>query len=121
MNGSNDLLQAAQDFGAALRETPAVQAYLAADAALRNDPAAQHLEAELERVYRDLVKRQQDGQMVFSNEVNHFYQLRDAFVNHPLVIRRQECLRVVKALFEQAGGTLNSILSVDYTQLVNEE
>ncbi len=87
---------------------------------MRNDPAAQRLEAEVERIYRDLVKRQQDGQMVFPNEVNRFYELRDAFVNHPLVIRRQECLQAVKALFEQAGETLNSILSVDYTQLVEK-
>ena len=120
MPESSELIQAAREFGAALNETPEVQALLQAQQAFESDAEVQQLAARVDEVYNSLVSRQQAGEMLFPYEVNEFYKLRDQFVFHPVVAKREEALRSVKALFEQAGSAISSILSVDYTALVVE-
>ena len=55
--------------------------------------------------------------MLFPSQVNEFYDLREQYNRHPLVIEYGRCESAIKALFGEVGSTLNSILSVDYTQL----
>ncbi len=113
----DDLLAAAARLGEALGRSAEVQAYLQADAAVRDNDELTGLEAEIERVYGELVRRQPAGEMLFPYEVHEFYKLRDRWTYHPLVAHRSECLQAVKALFGQAGSIISSILSVDYTEL----
>ncbi len=117
---SNDLQEAAQALGAALNASLEVQEYLQAREAMLSDSALRQLAEEMERVYQELVSRQQNGEMLFSGEVNAFYALRERYSRHPLVVHYEKCQAAVKALCEQAGSTISSILSVDYTQLAQE-
>lgn len=118
MELSKDLIAASQKLGEALEASPIVQEYLQSLDAVRKNPELQQLEQEIDRTYQELVARQQSGKLLLSGEVNHFYTLRDSYNRHPLVIRQAQCQAAMKALFEQAGGTISSILSVDYTKLV---
>ncbi len=120
MEISSDLQEAAQALGAALNASPEVQEYLQARDAMLNDAALRRLAEEMERVYHELVSRQQNGEMLSPGEVNAFYALREQYTSHPLVARYEKSQAAVKALCEQAGSAISSILSVDYTQLVQE-
>ncbi len=118
MAAIKDLEEAAQALGAALHASPEVQEYLQAREAVLHDAALRELAEEMERVYRGLVSRQRNGELLFPEEVNAFYALRERYSRHPLVVRYEKCRAAVKALCEQAGSTISSILSVDYTDLV---
>lgn len=115
---SDEILQAAQELGAALRQTPQMQDYLSADAALRGSAEVVALEAQVMGVFHQLTSRQQAGETLTPKEIASFYQIRNELANHPLVVRRDQCLEAVKALFAQAGATLSSVLTVDYSSLV---
>lgn len=114
---TDEIIATARELGAALNATSEVQAFLRADEAFRNNRELQQLENQIEEAYAELVKRQRSGAMILKQEVNDFYRLREQFTTHPLVIEREACLASVKTIFEQAGTVLNSILSVDYTEL----
>lgn len=118
MENSAEILQAAQRLGETLNSSPTVQAYLQAEAAVQNSQELQQMEAKLDQVYNDLVRRQQAGEMLYPYEVNEFYKLRDQFVGHPLIKQRSASLEAVKTLFQQAGSAMSSIMSVEYTDLV---
>ncbi len=121
MDRSEAILQAAQALGAALRTTPEMQAFEQANAAANADAQVSALEAEVLALYNSLIARQREGQALAQHEINHYYNLRDELVRHPLIVERDAHLKAVKALFEQAGGAISSVLTMDYTALVLEE
>lgn len=112
------LTQAAERFGAALNALPAVQEYLAADAAVKNDPEVQRLKAEADRTYRELISQQRSGAVFDPRYVSEFYRLRERLASHPLVLRREACLQAVKPIFEHMSSAISSLLSVDYISLL---
>lgn len=112
------LLQAAEHFGAELNALPAVQAYLAADAAVKNNPEVQAIKAEADRAYRSLMEQQRAGANFDPRYVSEYYRLRERLANHPLVQQREACLQAVKPIFEHMASAISSLLSVDYTSLV---
>ena len=116
---SNDLQVAAKELGAALGANPVVKEYLLAREELAQDTDLQRLEGKIEQVYQELVTRQQNGEVLLPGEINVFYDLREKYTNHPLVVRYSRCESAIKALFSETGSTLSSILSVEYTQLVS--
>jgi cell fate (sporulation/competence/biofilm development) regulator YlbF (YheA/YmcA/DUF963 family) len=117
MTISDDLLIAANEFGAALGAIPDVQEYVRVREALMKDAELQQLEEKIERVYQELVTRQQNGEMLMPGEMNGFFELREIYTNHPLVIEYGRRQSAIKALFGEIGSTISSILSVEYTQL----
>ncbi len=117
MARSNDLISAARELGLALNSSPVVQEYLQSRDAVRNNPELFQLEEEIERTYQELVARQQNGEVLSPGEVNNFYDLRERYTGHPLVVRLEQCQEAAKSLFEQTGSLISSILSVDYTKL----
>ena len=121
MDRSAEILQAARALGAALKNTPEMQAFEQANAAARADAQVNALEAEVLALYNTLIARQQAGQVLAQHEVNHYYKMRDDLVRHALIVERDACLKDVKALFESAGGALSGVLTMDYTALVLEE
>lgn len=114
---SENLIQAAEQFGAALHDLPEVQAYLQAEAAVKADPELQRLKAEADRIYLEILRGERKDGDFDTRAVNEFYRLRERLANHPLVTRRDACLQTVKSLFEQAAASMSAILSVDYTEL----
>jgi cell fate (sporulation/competence/biofilm development) regulator YlbF (YheA/YmcA/DUF963 family) len=120
MELSQEITQAAREFGAALREHPLVRAYQAACAAVQQDGELARLEEEALRLYNDLLSRQQAGEMLASREINHYYALRERLVRHPLIVERETRLKAVKPLFGQAGTVISSLLTVEYTSLAGD-
>ena len=121
MNGIEAILQAARAFGAALKETPEMRAYEQAAAAARADGDVANLEEAVMALYNALIARQNAGEPLAQHEINHYYNLRDKLMRHPLIAERESRLRAVKVLFESAGGVISSVLTMDYTALVLEE
>lgn len=117
MQVSNEILLAAKELGEALKASPSVQAYLEACADVEQDAELSAMEADLQSTYEALVARQRQGQVIPPQEINAFYKLRETVVYNPLIEAREAALKAVKAEFEQVGGTISSILSVDYTAL----
>lgn len=114
----DELRQSAEQFGAALKDLPAVQAYLEADAAVKNDPEVQRLKADADRTYRELIERQRSSGTFDPRIISEFYRLREALASHPLAQRRADCLKAVRPLFEQAAVSMSSVLSVDFLDLL---
>ncbi len=117
---SEALLEAARELGNALNASPVVQEYQQASEAIEKDQDLQALRLKVEQLYEDLINRQQNGEALSPGDIQAFNQLRGQYVQHPLIVRQEQCQRAVKALFEEAGGAISSILSVDYSQLVLE-
>lgn len=121
MDPTPAILQAAQALGAALKTTPEMQALEQANRAARADTQVSALEAEVLERYNALITRQRAGEALTQHEINSYYNLRDRLMRHPLIAERDARLSEVKVLFEQAGGAISSILTMDYTALVLEE
>ena len=121
MDRSEAILQAAQVLGAALKNTPEMQAFEQANAAARADAQVNALEADVLALYNTLIARQQAGQVLAQYDLNRYYKMRDELVRHPLIEARDVRMKDVKALFETAGGAISSVLTMDYTALVLEE
>lgn len=121
MNLSKELKQAAQQLGSALMNNPAVQEFIQADAAVKNSAEVSQLEADVVQLYNELTSRQQAGETLIQQEINRFYSLRDQLSHHPLMVERETKMRAAKAIFEQTGSSISSILTMDYTALVLEE
>jgi hypothetical protein len=54
-------------------------------------------------------------------EINQFHNLLDQLNRNPLYTRHTDNLRDVQFLFARASETLSSVLSVNYTSLVDKE
>jgi cell fate (sporulation/competence/biofilm development) regulator YmcA (YheA/YmcA/DUF963 family) len=121
MERTEEILQAARAFGEALRQDAAVQELQRAAARAQDDPEVSALEERVVALYHELVGRQQAGEMVASHEINGYYNLRERLVRHPLIVERQQRQKAVQLLFQQAGSTLSSALTVEYSALVTEE
>jgi len=121
MEISNEITQAARELGEALSATPSVAAFQQAERDVRSNAELCALESGVMTLYNELIGRQQAGAVLSPQEINHFYSLRDRLARHPLVTRRDAAMHEVKALFEQVGGAMSSILTMDYTALVLEE
>jgi cell fate (sporulation/competence/biofilm development) regulator YlbF (YheA/YmcA/DUF963 family) len=117
MERTEQIMQAARALGQALHNSPEVQDYLAACQAVQANAELCQLEEQLQLRYQALAGRQQTGEVLSRQEINDFYKLREQVVYHPLVARREECLKVVQASFEQASSSISSILTVDFNSL----
>ncbi len=120
MTVSREIIDAAQELGAALNADPVVQEFLQAREALQNNQELHQLEEQIEKVYQGLVGRQRSGEVLAPREINDFYLLRDQYTLNPLVKRYEECQNAVQVLFGQAGSAISSILSIDYTKMILE-
>lgn len=108
----------AETLGLSLKDTPAVQKYLQAQAALEADAEIYAKEQQLQRTYTDLLTRQQAGEQLSHAEVAAYNTLREEVMGHPLVAARDSALSNVKTLFADAAGVISALLGVDYTNLI---
>lgn len=112
-----ELTQAAQAFGQSLRTAPAVQEYLKAQQALLADAEARDLDERTQKLYEELVARQQAGEQLPRAEVDAFYALNRQARAHPLIAERDAALQMVKSTFVNVGEDLSITLGFDYTDL----
>ena len=118
MNLSPQLTQAAQDLGAALRQSECVQEYQQAVAAYKSSAEICQMESDLMARYQSLSARERAGEVLPSYEVNQYHALRDRLQRHPLFMRREASQHSLKEAFVQTAGTLSSLLTVDFTAFV---
>jgi cell fate (sporulation/competence/biofilm development) regulator YlbF (YheA/YmcA/DUF963 family) len=114
---SEELMQAAQAFGQALRATDVVQTYLDAQARLEADPEASSLEGRVSQLYQDLAARQRAGQLLTQAEVDEYYALRSQAQGHLLITTRDLVLGQLKGYLAEVALDLSNELGVDYTVL----
>ena len=112
-----ELKQAAQAFGQSLRAAPAVQAYLNAQQALMADADARDLDERTQKMYENLVARQQAGEQLPRADVDAFYALNGQARAHPLIAERDAALQMVKDYFVNVGQDLSIAVGLDYTDL----
>ena len=117
MNLPEDLQQAAQEFGLALRAHETVRSYLAAQQAVLADAEARELDERSRAMYEDLVARQQNGEQLPREEVEAFYALNQQARSHPLIAERDAALALVKSTFVNVGQDLSLALGIEYTAL----
>lgn len=114
---SPELQQAAQDFGAALRQHSMVQQYLHAVSALNADPEARALDERFETVRADLVARQRAGEDLPVDEVQAFHALRTDVTGNPLIENRDQALTMAKGYLANVGLDLNQALGLDFVKI----
>ena len=119
MTLSPELQQAAQEFGAALRQHGMIQLYLQAVAALEADPEANALDQRFESIRADLTARQRAGEDLPAEEVQKFYTLRDEAAGHPLIERRNNALVMAKGYLANVGLDLNKTLGLDFVRIAS--
>jgi cell fate (sporulation/competence/biofilm development) regulator YlbF (YheA/YmcA/DUF963 family) len=119
MTLSPELQQAAQEFGAALRQHGIVEHYLQAVAALAADPEASALDQRFESIRADLIKRQGAGEELPADEVQEFYILRDEVAGHPLIEKRDNALTMAKGYLVNVGLDLNQALGLDFVKIAS--
>ena len=114
----DDVKQAAQTFGQAVRANQTVEWYLLADAALQADPEARGLDQRYQALYESLVARQKSGELLPQDELDAFYELQEQVREHPLLQDRNKKQEVAKGYLQHLGADFNQKLGLDYVTLV---
>lgn len=118
---SQEVLQAASELGAALRQSPIMQAYLEACAAVEADLRARGLEAEVQALADELTQRQAAGEILNSSELDHFYRLRSEVRSNPLLAERDRCFEQLRSLFGRVNDDLSGAMGINFSELLQPE
>jgi cell fate (sporulation/competence/biofilm development) regulator YlbF (YheA/YmcA/DUF963 family) len=118
---TSEILQAAQELGAALRATSSVQSYLQSDAEFQGDEQTTRLEAEIRQCHEVLSKKERAGTVLSPAEIGQYHNRKDQLRRNRLYIKRDSDLREVQFVLAQTAETISSVLSVNYSGLVNHE
>jgi cell fate (sporulation/competence/biofilm development) regulator YlbF (YheA/YmcA/DUF963 family) len=116
-----EILQAAAELGAALRQSPSMRAYLEACAAVEADPRARSLEGEVEALADELTQRQASGEMLSSGELDHFYRLRSEVRSHPLLAERDRQFELLRATLGRVNDDVSGALGLNFSELARPE
>jgi cell fate (sporulation/competence/biofilm development) regulator YlbF (YheA/YmcA/DUF963 family) len=117
MELSAEIREAAQQLGRTLRKSESVQSYLQSAETFRQDAELAQLEADLMERYQSLSAREQAGEVLSPYEVNQYHVMLDRLRRSSLFSQRENHLRSVKYTFAQTAEAMNSVLSVDFTNL----
>ena len=118
---SSDIEQAAGELGAALRQSPIMQAYLEACAAVEADPRARGLEAEVQALADELTQRQAAGELLSAGELDRFYRLRSDVRSNPLLAERDRCFELLRSMFGQVNDDLSGAMGINFSELLQPE
>jgi len=118
---SSDIEQAAGELGAALRQSPIMQAYLEACAAVEADPRARGLEAEVQTLADELTQRQAEGETLSSGELDHFYRLRSEVRSNPLLAERDRRFELLRSMFGRVNDDLSGAMGINFSELLQPE
>lgn len=118
---SQEVLQAASELGAALRQSPIMQAYLEACAAVEADARARGLEAEVQALADELTQRQAEGEMLSPAELDRFYRLRSEVRSNPLLAERDRCFEQLRSQFGRVNDDLSGAMGINFSELLQPE
>lgn len=118
---TDEIKKAAQALGKSLHDDEFMRPYHQAVAEYESDPEAVELENQLYTLYEELVKRQQAGEQISREETKAFYELRQRVQSHPLIVKRNNALQMIKPFLADVADEISMLLGVDYTTLVKPE
>jgi cell fate (sporulation/competence/biofilm development) regulator YlbF (YheA/YmcA/DUF963 family) len=110
--------QAAEAFGKALAEAPAVAAYRRAQEESAVDAEALRLKAELEATYDDLIRRQAAGEVLTRGEIDAYYALEQRVRANPQLSSHDASLERLKDVFSEAHNLLSGRLGLSFKDLI---
>ena len=113
---TEEIKQAAQALGQALRTSPTVEDYLKLKARAESDPETAAIELRRAALYPSLSGQEPESDSARSE----YFALLKRTRYHPILSARDVRLNIVKGYFAQAGSEMSAILGADYTSLVSK-
>lgn len=121
----NELPQNIQDAARALTDAilsdSQAKAYQSAVVAFDADPDVVALEKRFMDFYANLISRQQKGESLSQQDTAPFYNMRNEYYAHPLVVARNDALGAFKPILADAGEQISAQLGLDFTELAKIE
>ncbi len=114
-DGMAEVVKTTEAFIAALKSTPLVSHYVAAERQFRTDPGVQTLLDELRRRAQEFQRGQEEGTL----QREQIEELRDRqalFQTHPIVQDFQDSRQAVGLLFQETNAIISKILGIDFGQ-----
>ena len=115
---TEELQNAAHALGEALHDSESVETYLKAQADCKADFQASVLEKRMFAVYDELIRRQEQGEVLSRSEIDAFNTLKRQVYQHPSIAERDAALRLVKSYFAEISDEINFPLGVEFPTLV---
>ena len=112
-----EIQTAARHLGQCLRQDAYIHKYLDALEETRTDPEVSALESKMYAEYERLIAREQEGEILSSDDTREFYELRQQVQDHPLISTRHRTLRQFRPYLNQIAEEISLVLGVDYTTL----
>ena len=113
-----ELHDAAQAFGRALRQTPAVAAYRAATDALADDLDAQQTMMALRGPQPSYVRTQQAGLSPSQEQIDQLRRSQDKVRANEVLMNHLRATNAVKAYLPTVAGDVSGALGADYPSLI---
>jgi cell fate (sporulation/competence/biofilm development) regulator YlbF (YheA/YmcA/DUF963 family) len=117
-NGNDELAEVVKCTGAfigALKSTPLVSHYMAAERQFRTNPGVQTLLDELRKRGQSFQRGQEAGTLR-REEIEELRDRQRLFQTHPIVKDFQDSRQAVGLLFQETNAIISKILGIDFGQ-----
>lgn len=114
-DGLAEVMNCTQAFVDALKSTPLVRHYQAAEQKFRADPGVQKLLAELRKKVEAFQRGREEG-TASQEDIQELRDMQKQFQAHPSVQDFQEALQAVGLLFQETNEIISKVLGVDFGQ-----
>lgn len=114
---SQEVLQAAREFGAAISQHPVVRRFREAEQAVQQDEALRQLKEDMQAAYREHLRLQTLGATGRSEPLNRYYKQYQQWSANPFVLELEQRRKEVQEFYRQLGAAFSSHLTVEFTEL----
>ncbi len=114
-DGLAEVVKTTEAFIGALKSTPLVSHYVAAERQFRTDPGVPNLLADLRRRAAEFQRSQADGSLR-PEQIEELRDRQTLFQTHPIVQNFQVAQQAVGLLFQETNGIISKILGIDFGQ-----
>jgi cell fate (sporulation/competence/biofilm development) regulator YlbF (YheA/YmcA/DUF963 family) len=115
---STDIIEAAVEFGRALRQAPAVAIYRVAADALEADPVAQGLLADLREHQGSLARTQRAGLTPSQEQIDRMRPCQAAVRGNEAIMAHLQATNEVKVYLPAVAREVSAALGADYGSFV---
>ncbi len=119
-DGSGDrspVLERTREFVTALKATPSVQHFVAAQHRFQTDPGIQRLLAEVQRKAQTFQRAQQDGTLR-EEQIQEVREAQLRFSDHPVAQEFLQARDAAGTFLQEANRVISEILGFDFGQTV---
>lgn len=114
-DGSAEVMSCALAFIDALKSTPSVHHYKAAELQFRSDPGVQKLLAALRKKAESFHRSQEEGTLR-QEHIEELRQMQAQLQAHPFVENFRNAQQAVGLLFQETNAIMSKILGIDVGQ-----